>query len=145
METIHSDQLGEVEVAAGAVIRFADGIPGFEEFHDYVLVEVAEVAPFEWLQSTEEPALAFAVVDPQAVCGGYDPRLGHGDLSAVHLDDRAKGIMRVILTLSDDPEKITANLQAPLLINRAEGLGAQLLLTRSAYDTRYRVVQGLSA
>ncbi len=145
MDTIQSDQLGEVEVAEGSVIHFVDGIPGFEELHDYVLVEVAEIAPFEWLQSTEAPALAFAVVDPQAVCDDYVPHLGHGDLTAVRLEDGAQGIMRVILTLSDDPEEITANLQAPLLINRAEGLGSQLLLTRSSYDTRYQVVQGLSA
>lgn len=145
MDTIQSDQLGEVQVEAGARIHFADGIPGFEAFHDYVLVAVAEVAPFEWLQSTEEPALAFAVVDPQAVCSGYAPHLGHGDLTAVRLEDGVQGTMRVILTLADDPEQITANLQAPLLINRAEGLGVQLLLARSPYDTRYPILQGLSA
>jgi len=145
METIQSDQLGEVQVEDGSVIRFADGIPGFEEFHDYVLVAVAEVAPFEWLQSVEEPALAFAVVDPHVVCGDYVPRLGRGDLTTVGLDSDAEALLRVILTLSDDPAEITANLQAPLMINRGAGLGSQLLLTRSPYDTRYRVVQGLSA
>ena len=145
MKTIQSDQLGEVQVEDGSVIRFADGIPGFEEFHDYVLLAVAEVAPFEWLQSVDEPALAFAVVDPHAVCSDYVPRLGRGDLTAVGLEDEAEGLLRVILTLSDDPEQITANLQAPLIINRGAGLGSQLLLTRSPYDTRYRVVQGLTA
>jgi len=144
METIQSDQLGAVQVDEGAVIRFRDGIPGFEEYHDYVLVEAPGAAPFEWLQSTEEPALAFAVVDPQMVCAGYAPHFGRGDLTSIGLEDAGGAILRVILTLSDDPEQITANLQAPLLINQASGLGCQVLLTRSDYDTRYRVVEGIA-
>ncbi len=144
METIQSDQLGTVQVESGSVIRFADGIPGFEEYHDYVLVEAPEAAPFEWLQSTEEPALAFAVVDPQVICPGYAPRFGRGDLASIGLEAADHGLLRVILTLSDDPEQITANLQAPLVINQASGLGCQVLLTRSDYDTRYRVVEGIA-
>jgi len=145
METIQSDQLGEVGVERGSVIHFADGIPGFEALHDYLLVEVAEVAPFEWLQSMDDPALAFAVVDPKVIYEGYASNLGRGDLAAVGLVEEADAVVRVILTLSDNPAEITANLQAPLVLNRRDGRGCQLLLTRAPYDIRYPVMQRLSA
>ncbi|RMF86506.1 MAG: flagellar assembly protein FliW [Nitrospirae bacterium] len=145
MRTIQSDQLGELQVADEAVIRFPEGIPGFEEHREYTLVALEEIAPFEWLQSLDEPSLCFAVVDPAVIHPEYAPRLGSGELAAVEAQGPEEVMLRVILTLSPNPEEITANLQAPLVIHRDKRLATQVLLTRSPYDTRHRVVEGMQA
>jgi len=145
MRRVKSDQLGEIEVEDGAVVHFPDGIPGFESCHDFVLVEDEGFAPFHWLQSLDEGAIAFVVVDPAIIYPDYHVQLGPADTAAIRLADATRALVRVILTINEDPEKTTANLQGPLLINVAESLGCQVLLTRSPYDARYPVMQGLAA
>ena len=145
MRRVQSDQLGEVEVADEAVIHFPDGIPGFEECHDFVIIEDEELAPFRWLQSLDDGEIAFVVVDPVLIFPGYEVQLGPADTAAIRLGDPKRALVQVILTISEDPDKTTANLQGPLLINADQNLGCQVLLTRSPYATRYSVMQGLAA
>jgi flagellar assembly factor FliW len=145
MRRVQSDQLGEIEVADEAVIHFPEGIPGFEECHDFVLIEDEELAPFRWLQSLDDRAIAFVVVDPVLIFPGYQVQLGPADTAAIRLSDARRPLVQVILTINEDPAKTTVNLQGPLLINSEENLGCQVLLTRSPYETRYPVMQGLVA
>jgi len=145
MRWVKSDQLGEIDVEDRAVVYFPEGIPGFESCHDFVLVEDAAFAPFHWLQSLDEGAIAFVVVDPAVIYPNYHVQLGPADTAAIRLADATRALVRVILTINEDPEKTTANLQGPLLINVAESLGCQVLLTRSPYEARYPVMQGLAA
>jgi flagellar assembly factor FliW len=145
MRRVQSDQLGEIEVADEAVIHFPEGIPGFEECHNFVLIDDEGLAPFRWLQSLDDGAIAFVVVDPVLIFPGYQVQLGPAETAAIRLADAKRAVVQVILTISEDPEKTTANLQGPLLINADENLGCQVLLTRSPYETRYPVMQGLAA
>jgi flagellar assembly factor FliW len=145
MRRIQSDQLGDIAVADEAVIHFLEGIPGFEECHDFVLIEDEEITPFRWLQSLDDGAIAFIVVDPVIIFPGYQVKLGPAETAAIRLTDAKRAQVQVILTISEDPEKTTANLQGPLLINAEKNLGCQVLLTRSLYETRYPVMQGLAA
>jgi flagellar assembly factor FliW len=145
MRRVKSDQLGEIEVEDGAVVHFPEGIPGFESCHDFVLIEDEGFSPFHWLQSLDEGGVAFVVVDPAVIYPDYHVQLGPADIAAIQLEDAAGALVRVILTINEDPEKTTANLQGPLLINVAENLGCQVLLTRSPYEPRYPVMQGLVA
>ena len=145
MRRVKSDQLGEIEVADGAVVSFPEGIPGFEGCHDFVLVEDEAIAPLHWLQCLDDGALAFVVVDPALIYPNYNIQLGPADNAALRLGDTQPALVRVILTVNEDPEKTTANLQGPLLINVEEHLGCQVLLTRSPYEPRYPVMQGLAA
>ncbi len=41
----------------------AEALPGFEELRSFALLHVAEQGPFLWLQSLEQPELAFLLVD----------------------------------------------------------------------------------
>ena len=145
MRRVKSDQLGDIEVADGAVVSFPGGIPGFEGCHDFVLVEDEAIAPLHWLQCLDDGTLAFVVVDPTLIYPDYNFQLGPADTAAIRLGDTQQVLVRVILTVSEHPEKTTANLQGPLLINVEANLGCQVLLTRSPYEQRYPVMQGLAA
>jgi flagellar assembly factor FliW len=145
MRRVESDQLGEIEVDEQGVIHFLEGIPGFESCHDFVLVDDEELAPFRWLQSLDDGAVAFVVVDPAIIFPGYQVHLGPSELAAIGLTHSDAAVVQVILTISEEPAKTTANLQGPLLINAEKNLGCQVLLTRSPYETRYPVMTHLAA
>jgi flagellar assembly factor FliW len=145
MRRVQSDQLGEVEVDEEAVIHFPEGIPGFEECRDFVLIEDEELAPFRWLQSLDDGAIAFVVVDPLVIFPGYEVQLGPAETAAIRVTEADSALVQVILTLSEDPMQTTANLQGPLLINANKNLGCQVLLTRSPYETRHPVMRRMAA
>ena len=58
---------GLVSVEEKQLLKFPEGIMGFEEFHNYALIE-SEYEPFIWLQSVDNKNLAFLLVDPFLIC-----------------------------------------------------------------------------
>lgn len=60
---VNTTRFGIIEVAEKELINFPWGVPGFEELKSYVLLEYKN-GPFQWLQSVEEPAVAFVVCSP---------------------------------------------------------------------------------
>src|SRR6185295_7181281 len=65
-------RFGEIEFAEDVIITFPDGVLGFPGDRRYLLLEHdAEGSPFKWLQSLDNPDLAFIVVDPAIVDTNY--------------------------------------------------------------------------
>ena len=115
-----------LEVRASEVITFPKGLVGLEHLSQFVLVEDERVVPCRWLQSLEEPALAFLVVDPGLVHPAYDPDLPAGE-------------RWVIITLRQQPEASTANLLAPVVIDPQSRTGQQLVLHESGFSLRHPI------
>ncbi|MFX8906989.1 flagellar assembly protein FliW, partial [Acinetobacter baumannii] len=63
--TIQTERFGDVEVALERVIHFVKPILGFESTERYVILDHAEDSPFKWLQSADQPELAFVVTNPK--------------------------------------------------------------------------------
>ena len=110
------------------VILFEEGLVGFPGAKRFILIESESVSPFRVLKCVDNPQIGFLVLDPRAVIKTYErsiPQESWRSLEVVDKSDR--------LTL------VTANLQAPLLINHRKMLGKQLILTTA----RYSVTQNL--
>src|SRR5207247_1367942 len=54
-----------------AIIHFDEGLIGFSEFKDYVLMESESLAPFRLLQSLDSPKVGFLVLEAAAVIRNY--------------------------------------------------------------------------
>src|SRR4051812_50149567 len=54
-----------------AIIHFDEGLIGFSEFKDFVLMENDSLAPFRLLQSLESPEVGFLVLEPTALVNHY--------------------------------------------------------------------------
>ena len=61
---VRTTRFGTVEIAEDRVIHFAKGLLGFGEHKRFCLLEPQEDSAFFWLQSIDDPALAFVVTDP---------------------------------------------------------------------------------
>ena len=53
-------------------------------------------------------------------------------------------LIRCVLTLHDDPEATTANLVAPIVLNRRTRKGRQVILQGTSLSMRYPVFESLS-
>lgn len=141
VQTTRFGALEDVEVVEEAIITFPEGIPGFEQYTEYALIEEARFWPYAWLQPTDEPGVGFVLMDPHLFIPGYAPDLGCQDLTTLGLADDGALEMRCILVVPSDPKGATANAKAPLLINRPARRGKQVILMDERYALRHPVFE----
>lgn len=127
----------DVEVLPELIIHFPEGIVGFEALKRYVLVADPDCPPFFWLQSVDDAATGFAVVDPRLLIADYAVDLSDEWVELLDLQEPADASIWVIVTLAMDPADITANLLAPVIINYGAGRGLQLIQHDSDYSLRH--------
>jgi len=142
---VETTRFGEVEVSEEDVFQFPEGILGFSDLKEYALLRLEGEEPLLWLQSTEEPGVAFIVCDPVGFSPGYQVKVMKDDLGSIELDDVREGRVLVILTISPDPMLTTANLQGPLVFNVIKRLAKQLVLPGEEYTTKHPVFADASA
>lgn len=132
-----STRFGNCEIRPDSVLTFPSGILGFPDCRRYVILDHDTEAPFKWLQSLDEPGLAFVILDPASFHPQYDVQVPNEALLEVQGKDEDELIVSVLLTIpSNDPTGITANLRGPLLMNHRTKLCKQLILSDS-YPTRF--------
>lgn len=132
-----STRFGSFEVHDESILTFPAGLVGFPEQQRYVILDHDTEAPFKWLQSLEEPSLAFVVLDPALVHPDYNVDVPADALMEIRAEERDDLALVVILTIpSDDPGRITANLRGPLVISHQTKLGKQLVLSED-FPTRH--------
>ncbi len=132
-----STRFGSFEVRDESILTFPSGLLGFPEQQRYVILDHDTEAPFKWLQSVEEPSLAFVILDPAMIHPGYQIDVPADALSEIRTAQREELALAVILTIpSDDPGRITANLRGPLVISHQTKLGKQVVLSED-YPTRH--------
>jgi flagellar assembly factor FliW len=137
---IETTRFGPLDVAETELLSFPDGLLGFGEFRRFAVIDDADGGPFRWMQSVDEPSLAFVVTDPSLFFPDYRVRIRAEDLAPVGLKGVEDGRVLVILTLSSDASKITANLQGPLILNVAARLGRQIVLPDAGLSPRHRLM-----
>ncbi len=139
--TIHSTRFGTLECPEECIVTFKGGILGFPHLERYAILQHKEGSPFRWLQSVDEPALAFLVMDPANFRPDYAPEMPPTVAEELQLDEYTPRIVYVILTIpKGKPEEMTANLAGPLLINAETRLGKQIILTDERWGTKHRVL-----
>ena len=139
VQTMRFGTLEDLEVTDEAIITFPDGIPGFEEYTEYALIEEARFWPFAWLQPITEPQIGFVLMEPRLFVADYDPDFSCQDLTCLNVDGEDAVDLRCILVVPSDPKAATANIKAPLLINRRGQRGKQVILMDERFALRYPV------
>ena len=137
---VNTLRFGPLEVPADKRITMERPILGFEGLADFCLIEVEELSPFLWLQSIENPAVAFLVVNPLAVFPDYRIEINPKEIAELRVDDVQQVETYVIITVPEDPRRVSVNLQGPILINTENRLAKQLVLVNSGYRVRHRLL-----
>lgn len=135
--TFQNAKFGEVEVEAGSIVTFPDGVPGFERCKRYGLVSLDEEAPFLRLLSMDEPGVGFVILSPMLLWEDYNPHMGQEDIEGLDVRSADELVMYCIVTLSEFPEKVTANLKGPIAINTRTMTARQLILIDDRYSTKH--------
>ena len=122
------------------VVDFPSGIPGFESHRRFVLIASAELSPLGCLKAADATDVSFLVIDPQLVCLDYELKVGEFDRMRLGAapDDPLLWLAIVTITENDAAE----NLRAPIVINPAKMLGAQLIRDDDRYPVQFTINPG---
>ena len=132
---------GEIEIQDDKIIHFENGIIGFPELKEFTLIfdsEKEDKTSISWLQSLNEPELAFPVIDPLTVYPDYNPSIEDellkplGELTPDNL------FVLVTVTVPADIQEIAVNLKAPIVINTDTKKANQLIVDNDL-PVRYKI------
>jgi flagellar assembly factor FliW len=137
---VTTDRFGDLEVDADRVLMFPDALPGFAEAHRFVLVDVADNEWFFWLQSADDPSLAFLCANPWPFFPDYAPVVPDDDQSALELETAEDAMVLTIVTVHREEESITANLLGPVVVNQRTRVGRQVVLFGDEYPVQAPLV-----
>ena len=141
---IPTTRFGTLEVEEDLIITLTDGIIGLSQCRRFIVVRHDDSSAFRWLQSLEEPGIAFPVIEPGAFRADYAPVLSEADVRALDLSSDSAMLVFVIVTIPpDNPPGMTANLLAPIVINSDTRQGKQVILQDQGYTTRHTIVEEL--
>ncbi|MGE3109428.1 MAG: flagellar assembly protein FliW [Phycisphaerales bacterium] len=132
---VRTTRFGDVEIAEDRVITFPKALPGFPERLRFCLLEPTEDACFFWLQSVDDPTLAFVVTDPGWFFKDYAIPLRAEqmqELGLARLDDA-----QVFIIVNKVDGELTGNLQGPIVINTVTRRAEQLVLADRKWSTRH--------
>jgi flagellar assembly factor FliW len=133
---IQTSRFGIVKVTAEDILTFPEGILGFSDLRQFVLLDDPGDEIFAWLQSCERSEIAFPVLEPELFVENYRPDLGRSDFGALQAANVSQCRFFSIITIPGNPVEMTANLKAPIVLNVPGRLGRQCVLQDSALAIR---------
>ncbi len=136
-ERIIETRLGRQVIALDKVIHFPRGLMGFEDQHEFTLLQIKPGASFLVLQSMSEPRLGLLVADPYCFMDDYQIRLNEAEQKILNIDSREQVAILVTVSIPPgQPEKTALNLSGPILINHEAKLGLQVPQVEGLYPPK---------
>ena len=140
MRKINTLRFGELEIEEQDVVRFADGIPAFEDEHEFVVLPYEEGTPYMFLQSMTTPELAFLMTDPFVFFPDYSFELDDENMDKLAINSMDDVLVCTLISVPrSGVADMTTNLLAPVVINRHTMQARQIVLEKTQYTTKHRL------
>lgn len=135
---INTLRFGEIEIEEERIFNFALPIIGFNELRKFVIVDMNKDSFFKWLQSVEDPALAFPVISIFSMNIDYAIDLPDNIVEKLKITNvESLLVMNIASIPQDNPQGTTVNLLAPIVFNLDEQIAGQVILSGSGYNISY--------
>lgn len=142
---VKTGRFGQLTVGDDEIISIPQGLLGFPEYKKFCLVDPGDETLILWLQSLENPDIAFPLLEPKIFRPDYAARLSAVELRELKLENINQSAVFSVLTIPEDVTQMTANLKAPLVINLKEQLARQVVLQENEYSIKHLMFKELRA
>ncbi len=136
---VHTTRFGTIEIEEKELIAFPWGVPGFEHLKSYVLLEYKN-GPFQWLQSVEEPSVAFVVCPPDFLGLVYSAPDAKKRLIKLEHDDDL--VVLNIVSFNREKGAMRFHVKSPLLFNVSARIGYQWTMEADELKGHLRMPAG---
>lgn len=135
---VATKQFGEIEVTEDQIIRFPNGIIGFEDCKKFVIIDDEDYEPFRWMISLDKKEFGFPVLNPFLVTDNYLKEFPRRIATQLQAEDTVMDVFSVV-TLKGENGKVTINLKGPILIDYLKKEGKQIILTSEELPVSYPI------
>ena len=140
MKKVNTLRFGEIEIDEEKIVHFEDGIPAFEDEHEFVIIPYDDESPYVFLQSLTTPDLAFLMTMPFVFFPEYEFELDDETQAKLGIEEQEEMLIYSLLTIPGGKvSEMTANLMAPVIVNTSNMQARQLVLDKSRYTTKHKL------
>ncbi len=129
MIKIKTSRFGDIEIAGDKVITFPNAIPGFAGLKRFVLLDHDAEGLFKWLQSVDDPDLAFLLSPPNYFKAEF--RLPEKAYPITRIDVKSPDevvVMTMVCVPQDDSSHFTLNFKGPIVFNYSNMMAIQYIV-----------------
>lgn len=134
MKTINT-RFGEVEYDPANLLHFPVGLIGFPNLRDFVVMPNKKEGPLFWIQSVDDPQIAFVLTDPTNFFLEYRVIPEESEKNTLKIEKVEECFALTVVTVPPD-QKITLNLAAPILFSPKTNRAIQVILENTEYQTK---------
>lgn len=116
------------------IIDMAVPMPGFPAHQQFVLVRLHDQGLLYAFTSIQDPELRFLVAPPEPFFPDYAPEIENEVFAALNTKDPDRLLVMVVITAGVD--ETTANLLAPIIVDRDSHRAMQVVLRDSKLPVR---------
>ncbi len=139
---VNTKYMGSIEADHESIVCFEQGLPGFSNLREFMLLPVEGNIALNYLQSLEQADICFVLVNPFLVIEQYDIEISEDTIAALEIKNVGDISLFSILTITDSIKDTTANLAAPIVVNTANRKARQEILNDSKYEIRHKLYKG---
>lgn len=140
---IDTDRFGTFDTKDSKLIEFPQGLPGFEDLHYFIILEVGQTKPIYWLQSTEDKHIALPVILTFEILDDYYIDIRDNELEELHVESQNDLLIMNVVVIPEAISKMTVNLAAPIVINAVRGIGKQIIVDAKTMPIRMPVYEAI--
>jgi flagellar assembly factor FliW len=120
------------------VVEMPDGLPGFPDLRRFALFPLEDSGLVQELRSLEDDAVRFVVVPSVVFYPDYAPEIDDATARKLDLseDSDTAPLVLLVVTVGDTLAESTVNLLAPVVINSATRVAAQVVLDDTSLALR---------
>jgi flagellar assembly factor FliW len=135
---ISTVKFGEIDIEEKRIFEFVLPVIGFNELKKFVILDFNKESMFKWLQSTEDPSLAFPIVSMFSMNSDYSIDIPDSAVEKLKIKNvESLLVMNIASIPQNEPYNTTINLLAPIIFNLDELLAGQIILSGSGYDVSF--------
>ena len=137
---IYTSRFGEIEVDEKKIVHFKNGIPAFEDEHEFIILPYEEESPYYFMQSLRSPDLAFVLTIPFLFFPEYTFEIEEDTIKELGITNSSQVFYYTMITIpGGNIRNMTSNLVAPIVINSGNMQAKQVVLEKSNYTTKHRL------
>jgi flagellar assembly factor FliW len=138
---IDTTRFGKIDILDESILHIQGGMFGFEKNQRFAIVEEEADSSLKWLQSMDDPALAFVVINPLDFFPDYDVELSEEEAESLGLKNASGAAVITTVTVDKKSGEATTNLLGPIVINSCTLLAKQVVAQNEKYGTKHLIAR----
>jgi len=140
MLKVNTSRFGDIEVDEKKIVHFKEGIPAFEDEHEFIILPYEDNSPYYFMQSVKSPDLAFLLTIPFLFFPDYTFEIDDETIKKLDIKEHEHVFYYSMITIPNGSIRyMTANLLAPIVLNSENMQAMQVVLDKSNYTTKHRL------